>query len=75
MSNLCSFFKRLRDKVLDPTELDKLEFQVVITLSEMEQLFLPIKFLYDYGTSDYSHSSKARSGGLVMYRRMHPIER
>ncbi|XP_057779474.1 uncharacterized protein LOC130998054 [Salvia miltiorrhiza] len=44
VSDLCSFFKRLCSKVLDPAELDKLEIEVGITLSEMEQLFLPSFF-------------------------------
>ncbi|GJT26808.1 reverse transcriptase domain-containing protein [Tanacetum coccineum] len=44
ISDLCSFFKGLCNKVLDMRELDKMEHDVVQTLCELEQLFPPSFF-------------------------------
>jgi len=40
ISHLCSFFKRLYSKVLDPNKLDELHVKVVVILCRMEKVFL-----------------------------------
>ena len=44
ISDLCSFFKGLYSKVLDPNKLDELHVKVVVVLCRMEKVFLPSFF-------------------------------
>ncbi|GJZ34253.1 putative transposase-associated domain-containing protein [Tanacetum coccineum] len=74
VSDLCSFFKGLCAKVLDPSELDKMEYQVVRTLCELEQLFPPSFFTIMVHLTIHL-ISEAKLGGPVHYRWMYPIER
>nr|GFA68133.1 hypothetical protein [Tanacetum cinerariifolium] len=57
-------------KVLDPSELDNMEYQLVQTLCELEQIFPPIMV---HLTIHLIYEVKF--GGLVHYRWMYPIER
>ena len=72
--DLCSFFKGLCAKVLDPSELEKMEYQVVRTLCELEQLFPPSFFTIMVHLTIHL-ISEAKLGGPVHYRWMYPIER
>ena len=74
MCDLCSFFKGLCAKVLDPSELEKMEYQVVWTLCELEQLFPPSFFTIMVHLTIHL-ISEAKLGGPVHYRWMYPIER
>ncbi|GKC33034.1 hypothetical protein Tco_1040328 [Tanacetum coccineum] len=69
-----SDLKRLRAKVLDPRELDKMEYQLVRTLCELEQIFPPSFFtVMVYLTVHLIYEAKL--GGHVHYRWMYPVER
>ena len=56
ISDLCHFFKVLCGKVLDLSELDKLEEEVVMTLCELEKMFL-----YNHGSFDNSLNSRGQA--------------
>lgn len=74
ISDLCHFFKVLCGKVLDLSELDKLEEEVVMTLGELEKMFLPSFFtIMVHLIIHLIH--EVRLGGPVHYRWMYPIER
>jgi len=71
---LCSFFKKLCAKVLDLSELDKLEYEIAKTLCEMEQLFPPSFFTIMVHLVIHL-VSEAKLGGPVIYRWMYSPER
>jgi len=74
ISDLCHFFKVLCGKVLYLSELDKLEEEVVMTLCELEKMFLPSFFtIMVHLIIHLIH--EVRLGGPVHYRWMYPIER
>ena len=74
ISNLCHFFKVLRGKVLDINELDKLEEEVVMTLCELEEIFLPNFFtIVAHLIIHLIH--KVRLGGPVHSHWMYSIKR
>lgn len=74
VSDLCSFFKGLCNKVLDMRELDKMEYEAVQTLCELEQLFPPSFFTIMVHLTVHL-ISEAKLGGPVHYRWMYPVER
>lgn len=74
VSDLCSFFKGLCNKVLDMSELDKMEHEIVQTLCELEQLFPPSFFTIMVHLTVHL-ISEAKLGGPVHYRWMYPVER
>lgn len=74
VSDLCYFFKGLCGKVLDLSELDILEHQVVRTLCELEQMFLPSFFTIMVHLIIHL-ITEVRLGGPVHYRWMYPIKR
>ncbi|GKE37691.1 hypothetical protein Tco_1461096 [Tanacetum coccineum] len=74
ISDLCSFFKGLCNKVLDMCKLDKMEHDVVQTLCDLEQLFPPSFFTIMVHLTVHL-ISEAKLGGPVHYRWMYPVER
>ncbi|KAK9050231.1 hypothetical protein SSX86_030799 [Deinandra increscens subsp. villosa] len=72
--DFCSFFKGLCAKVLDLSELEELECQIVLTLCELEQLFPPSFFTIMVHLTIHL-ISEAKLGGPVHYRWMYPVER
>ena len=71
---LRSFFKKLCTKVLDLSELDKLEYEIAKILCEMEQLFPPSFFTIMVHLVIHL-ISEAKLGGPVIYRWMYSPER
>ena len=74
VTDYCFFFKGLCAKVLDLSELDKMEYQLVRTLCELEQLFPPSFFTVMVHLTIHL-ISEAKLGGPVHYRWMYPVER
>ncbi|GKA14231.1 RNA-directed DNA polymerase, eukaryota, reverse transcriptase zinc-binding domain protein [Tanacetum coccineum] len=74
VSDYFFFFKGLCAKVLDPSELDKMEYELVRRLCELEQIFPPSFFtVMVYLTIHLIYEAKL--GGPVHYRWMYPVER
>ncbi|XP_062213779.1 uncharacterized protein LOC133914774 [Phragmites australis] len=71
---LAAFFKKLCSKVLDISELDKLQEQIVLTLCNMESVFLPSFFTIMVHLLVHL-VEEAKFGGPVHYRWMYPMER
>ena len=71
---LCSFFRQLCGKSLNPIELDKLQERIVLTLCHMEMLFPPSFFTVMIHLTVHL-VEEAKCGGPVHYRWMYPIER
>ncbi|GJX08844.1 hypothetical protein Tco_0196776 [Tanacetum coccineum] len=74
VTDYCFFFKGLCAKVLDPSELDKMEYQLVRTLCELEQIFPPSFFTVMVHLTIHL-IYEAKLGGPVHYRWMYPVER
>nr|GFC33892.1 hypothetical protein [Tanacetum cinerariifolium] len=74
VTDYCFFFKGLCAKVLDPSKLDNMEYQLVQTLCELEQIFPPSFFTVMVHLTTHL-IYEAKLGGLVHYRWMYPIER
>ena len=72
--DVCSFFKLLCAKVLDPKDLDKLNERTKLTLCHLEMLFPPSFFTVMVHLIIYL-VDEAKLGGPVHYRWMYPIER
>nr|XP_025625188.1 uncharacterized protein LOC112717339 [Arachis hypogaea] len=71
---LCSFFRKLCDKRLIIKDLDKLQDQIVLTLSHMEMLFPPSFFTVMIHLVVHL-VEEVKLGGPVHYRWMYPIEK
>ena len=71
---LSNFFKKLCSKVLDVSELDKLQESIVKTLCNMEKVFLPSFFTVMVHLMVHL-VEEAKLGGPVHYRWMYPLER
>ncbi|KAL6659744.1 hypothetical protein ACP70R_002573 [Stipagrostis hirtigluma subsp. patula] len=71
---LASFFKKLCSRVLDISELDKLQEHIVLTLCDMERVFLPSFFTVMVHLLVHL-VEEAKLGGPVQYRWMYPMER
>nr|GEX43839.1 hypothetical protein [Tanacetum cinerariifolium]GEX43849.1 hypothetical protein [Tanacetum cinerariifolium] len=74
VTNYCFFFKGLCVKVLDPSELDNMEYQIVQTLCELEQIFPPSFFTVMVHLTIHM-IYEAKLGGPVHCRWMYPVER
>src|ERR1044072_4298553 len=72
--DVCSFFKLLCAKVLDPKDLDKLNERTKLTLCHLEMLFPPSFFTVMIHLIIHL-VDEAKLGGPVHYRWMYPIER
>ena len=72
--DLSNFFKSLCSKVLDKTELDALQEQIVLTLCKMEKLFIPSFFTIMVHLIVHL-VDEAKLGGPLHYRWMYPFER
>lgn len=71
---LCRVFKRLCAKVVDPTMMGDLKKEVAITLTLLEQEFLPS--IFDVMTHLLIHLvEKLELCGLIQTQWMYPIER
>nr|GEZ48938.1 hypothetical protein [Tanacetum cinerariifolium] len=68
------FLDKLCTKVLDPSELDKMKYQLVRTLCELEQIF-PFSFFTVIVHLTMHLIYEAKLGGPVHYRWMYPVER
>lgn len=71
---LANFFKKLCSKVLDVSELEKLQESIVKTLCNMEKVFLPSFFTVMVHLMVHL-VEEAKLGGPVHYRWMYPLER
>jgi hypothetical protein len=71
---LSNFFKKLCSKVIDADELVKLQESIVMTLCDMERLFLPSFFTVSVHLMVHL-VEEVKLGGPVQYRWMYPMER
>ena len=71
---LSNFFKKLCSKVLDVSELNKLQDNIVMTLCNMERTFVPSFFTISVHLLVHL-VEEAKLGGPVHYRWMYPLER
>nr|GEX02948.1 hypothetical protein [Tanacetum cinerariifolium] len=74
VTDYCFFFKGLCAKVLDPSELVNMEYQLVQTLYELEQIFPPSFFTVMVHLTIHL-IYEAKLGGPIHYRWMYPVER
>ena len=71
---LCSFFRRLCQKVVTHEEIDRLEVEIAETLCQLERIFPPCFF--DVMVHLPIHlANEVRLGGPVQFRWMYPPER
>jgi len=71
---LANFFKMLCSKVVDLSELDKLQESIVMTLCDMERIFVPSFFTMSVHLMVHL-VEEVKLGGPVQYRWMYPMER
>jgi hypothetical protein len=71
---LANFFKKICSKVLEDTELDELQDSIVMTLCDMERIFLPSFFTVMVHLMVHL-VEEVKLGGPVHYRWMYPLER
>ncbi|CAA7038927.1 unnamed protein product [Microthlaspi erraticum] len=71
---LCHFFGDISARVLDISDLDKLQERIVLTLCQMEMLFPPSFFTVMVHLVVHL-TEEAKQGGPVPFRWMYPIER
>lgn len=71
---LSTFFKKLCSKVIDVAELDNLQESIVMTLCDMERIFLPSFFTVSVHLMVHL-VDEVKLGGPVQFRWMYPIER
>ncbi|XP_052176642.1 uncharacterized protein LOC127790947 [Diospyros lotus] len=72
--DLCSIFRQICGKVLNPLDFDKLQRRVILTQCHMEMLFPPGFFTVMVHLVVHL-VNELKLGGLVHYRWMYPIER
>jgi hypothetical protein len=71
---LSNFFKKLCSKVIDVAELEQLQESIVMTLCDMEKIFLPSFFTVSVHLMVHL-VEEVKLGGPVQYRWMYPMER
>ena len=71
---LANFFKKICSKVLQISELDELQESIVMTLCDMERIFLPSFFTVMVHLMVHL-VEEVKLGVLVHYRWMYPPER
>ncbi len=71
---LSNFFNKLCSKVIDMDELVKLQESIVMTLCDMERIFLPSFFTVSVHLMVHL-VEELKLGGPVQYRWMYPMER
>jgi len=71
---ISNFFKKLCSKVIDTDELQTLQESIVVTLCNMEKIFLPSFFTVTVHLMVHL-VEEVRLGGPVHYRWMYPMER
>ncbi|XP_052197234.1 uncharacterized protein LOC127804414 [Diospyros lotus] len=71
---LCSIFRQICGKVLNPLDFDKLQRRVILTQCHMEMLFPP-RFFTVMVHLVVHLVNELKLGGPVHYRWMYPIER
>jgi hypothetical protein len=71
---LAKFFKKICSKVLEESELDELQESIVMTLCDMERIFLPSFFTVMVHLMVHL-VEEVKLGGPVHYRWMYPLER
>jgi len=71
---LCSYFRHICSKVINPSELDDIQKRVVVCLCHMEMLFPPSFFTVMVHLIVHL-VDEVKLGGPVHYRWMYPIER
>ena len=74
LADLCSFFRQICNKVLNPDELITLQGQIVHTLCHLEMIFPPSFFTVMVHLGVHL-VDEVKYGGPVHYRWMYPIER
>ncbi|BAF17164.2 Os05g0342600 [Oryza sativa Japonica Group] len=74
VNELARFFKKLCSKVIDVSELDELQRSIVMTLCDMERVFLPSFFTIMVHLLVHL-VEEVKLGGPVHYRWMYPLER
>jgi hypothetical protein len=71
---LANFFKKICSKVIEDSELDVLQESIVMTLCDMERIFLPSFFTVMVHLMVHL-VEEVKLGGPVHYRWMYPLER
>jgi hypothetical protein len=71
---ISNFFKKLCSKVIDADELQNLQESIVVTLCNMERIFLPSFFTVTVHLMVHL-VEEVKLGGPVHYRWMYPMER
>lgn len=71
---LSRFFRNISAKVLDISELEKLQEHIVMTLYHMELVFPPLLFTVMVHLTVHL-IEEAKKGGPVAFRWMYPIKR
>lgn len=74
VNGLARFFKKLCSKVIDVSELAELQQSIVMTLCDMERVFLPSFFTVMVHLLVHL-VEEVKLGGPVHYRWMYPLER
>ncbi|XP_074576082.1 uncharacterized protein LOC141832476 [Curcuma longa] len=74
IADLCSFFRQICSKVLNPIDLVTLQDQIVHTLCHLEMIFPPSFFTVMVHLIVHL-VDEVKEGGPVHYRWMYPIER
>ena len=72
--DLADFFKKLCSKVISIPELDELQNKIVLTMCNMEKIFLPSFFTIMVHLMVHL-VDEVKLGGPVHYRWMYPLER
>lgn len=70
----CSFFRQLCAKSLSHSDLDRLQYRIILTLCHLEMLFPPSFFTIMVHLTCHL-VGEAKLGGPVHYHWMYPIER
>ncbi|KAL3831063.1 hypothetical protein ACJIZ3_019865 [Penstemon smallii] len=70
---LCTFFRELCSKVLNPGDLIRLEEEIVKIFCDLEKIFSPSFFIMVHLSSHLAY--EARIAGPIQYRWMYPIEK
>ncbi|KAL4347510.1 hypothetical protein GQ457_17G000020 [Hibiscus cannabinus] len=71
---LCNFFKDLCSKVLEESEVERLELKAALILCDLEKIFPPSFFTIMMHLLIHL-ANEAKIGGPVSYRWMYPVER
>ncbi|CAL9234078.1 unnamed protein product, partial [Arabidopsis halleri] len=74
ITELCHFFRNICSKVIDISELDKLQEKIILTLCHLEMLFPPSFFTVMVHLTVHL-TEEVKLGGPVQFRWMYPVER